>query len=354
MTDSFADKVITWQKQHGRHNLPWQIDRSPYRVWVSEVMLQQTQVATVIPYYQRFMKAFATIEQLAAADEERVLALWSGLGYYARARNLHAAAKHICQEWQGVFPTSIDDCVTLPGVGRSTAGAILSLSHNIAAPILDGNVIRVLTRHFGIRAAINRSATQRELWQLADSLLPKKNHATYTQGLMDLGADICSRTQAACDRCPLQSSCIAHQTACVDELPFKAKTKKRMPTRYTHMAIIQNKEGAIWLQKRPRTGIWGGLWCFPEYDDCDSLTTDLTTRRAVTQHIQRLEPLSHQFSHFKLIIQPVLIQLETTLQVGETNAAWYHADALSGIGLPRPVSQLLTQVCVNDKETSHV
>ncbi|MGB1141418.1 MAG: A/G-specific adenine glycosylase, partial [Halioglobus sp.] len=259
----FADRVLAWFDTHGRHDLPWQYDTTAYRVWVSEIMLQQTQVKTVIPYFERFMAAFPDVDALAGAPEDEVLHLWTGLGYYARARNLHRAAKQVAFELGGTFPDSIEGLQALPGVGRSTAGAIASIALAQRASILDGNVKRVLARLHRVAGWPGQSAVHNQLWDIAEHYTPTARCADYTQAMMDLGATLCTRSKPACALCPMANDCEANAAGDQTDYPGK-KPKKALPVRATHFLVLRNRDGDIWLEKRPAEGIWGGLWCFPE------------------------------------------------------------------------------------------
>jgi A/G-specific adenine glycosylase len=277
---SFAQKLIAWQRRHGRRGLPWQGTRDPYRVWLSEVMLQQTQVGTVIPYYTRFLARYPTVQALAQASEDDVLRLWSGLGYYARGRNLHKAARQIAASG---FPTSLPEIQNLPGVGRSTAGAIAAFAFGERAAILDANAKRVLSRCFALR--------EQDLWNVAERLVPQRGIETYTQALMDLGATVCTR-QPQCGRCPVKAACIARRTGRVAELPA-ARPRKPLPLRRVSWFIFLHARRVL-LERRPAPGIWGGLWCFPE------------KALLAASGIRRLDPIDHGFTHFRLRIQPLL------------------------------------------------
>lgn len=258
----FTRSVLRWYKKHGRHDLPWQKDINAYRVWVSEIMLQQTQVNTVIPYYERFMQTFPTVRDLAQADIDEVLHLWTGLGYYARARNLHKSARIIHTDHNNRFPDDLESIVALPGIGRSTAGAILSLALNQVAPILDGNVKRVLARYHRVEGWPGNKKTEQKLWQLAESVTPDKEFAAYTQAIMDLGATVCTRSNPLCDQCPVNNGCEARETGTQEQYPGK-KPKKTLPVKQTIFTIIENDKGEVLLEKRLPQGIWGGLWSFP-------------------------------------------------------------------------------------------
>ena len=266
--DAFSTTVLDWFQHNGRKDLPWQQNPTPYRVWISEIMLQQTQVQTVIPYYQRFMARYPDVTSLAAAPIDQVLHLWTGLGYYARARNLHKAAQQVVESFGGEFPESLESLESLPGIGRSTAGAIAALAMQLKAPILDGNVKRVLTRYFAIAGYPESSTIKKQLWEIAETLLPQdpeKNIAPYTQAMMDLGATLCTRSNPACDRCPLAENCEALRTNAIASYPGK-KPKKALPVREVNMFIVRNTAGEVLLEKRPDSGIWGGLYSLPEQE----------------------------------------------------------------------------------------
>lgn len=307
---SFAANLIGWQRQHGRRNLPWQGTRDPYRIWLSEVMLQQTQVSAVIPYYQRFVARYPTIAALAAASEDEVLRLWSGLGYYARGRNLHKAAVEIAKNG---FPKTAETLAELPGVGRSTAAAIAVFAFGERAAILDGNVKRVLSRVYG--------AGEARLWKLAERLLPRSGIETYTQGLMDLGATVCKRVPD-CTTCPVKAGCVARKSGRIAELPAP-RAKKALPWRQTSWFVVIH-QGKILLERRPSPGIWGGLWCFPE------------RRPAGCRLKRRLPPIEHGFTHFRLRIQPLLCRGAP----GKTGL-WMDLDDAARAAIPTPVRTLL-------------
>lgn len=341
----FASCLTAWQRQHGRHDLPWQNTRDPYAIWVSEIMLQQTQVSAVVPYYQRFMAAFPDVSTLARADEDRVLEHWSGLGYYSRARNLHAAAQQIVARHDGLFPQDIEAIQALPGIGRSTAAAIAAFAFGSRQAILDGNVKRVLTRCFGIDGWPGQPAVEKHLWTLAESLLPESGIEAYTQGIMDLGATLCTRSKPACTRCPFSDRCVARRENRIAELPA-AKPRKAIPERQTVMLLLL-AGNEILLEKRPPTGIWGGLWSLPEI----GIGTDVL--QAVRERF-RLEaedfpaPLpafSHTFSHFRLRItpQPVHVGRPRT-RAGESGTVWLDKQDALGAALPTPVRKLLEKL----------
>ncbi|HHS83341.1 MAG TPA: A/G-specific adenine glycosylase, partial [Gammaproteobacteria bacterium] len=309
MVDRFAERLLGWYDRHGRKGLPWQENRTAYTVWLAEIMLQQTQVATVIPYYQRFLEYFPHITVLAEADIDEVLHLWSGLGYYARGRNLHRAAQVIRDEHGGVFPQSFEEVVALPGIGRSTAGAILSQAFGQRHPILDGNVKRLLSRIHAVEGWPGKAPVERLLWQLASRYLPHERMADYTQAIMDFGATLCSRTRPACAHCPFADDCHAHQHGREQELPAPRKSS-RLPLRRTTLLLITDTEGRVLLERRPPAGIWGGLWSFPECGDemdpagwcCEELGCEVELQ-------EPLPPLHHAFSHFRLVITPLPARL---------------------------------------------
>ena len=310
---SFAQKLIRWQRRHGRHHLPWQATTDPYRIWLAEVMLQQTQVSTVIPYYEKFLARFPNVQALAAAAEEEVLRLWSGLGYYARGRNLRLAARRIAAA--GAFPRSAAEIAELPGIGRSTAAAIAAFAFGERAAILDGNVKRVLARSFG---------TQKDLWQLAERLLPKRGIEAYTQALMDLGATVCTR-RPRCDACPVARECIARKTGRIGELPA-ARPRKPLALKKVSWFVYLNR-GRVLLERRPSSGIWGGLLCFPEVE-----SPGLHNARKT-----RLDPIEHGFTHFRLRIQPVLQEVKVTHGAGR----WMAIREAQSAAVPTPVKNLL-------------
>ncbi len=346
----FAQILVAWQKQHGRHALPWQNTRDTYRIWLSEIMLQQTQVATVIPYYLRFLERFPDVFSLANAESDEVMSYWSGLGYYSRARNLHRCAKIVVEEYKGIFPSDPLLLEALPGIGKSTAAAIAVFSAGIRAAILDGNVVRVFSRLFGIAGQASDKSAKEKLWNLAYELLPESDLEAYTQGLMDLGATVCVRSKPDCPVCPFSASCVALAENRISELPAK-KTKKVSPTRKTVMLVLLS-DGKILLEKRPEIGIWGGLLSLPEFElspeaDNDRMV-DMSRLKSLADSFgkpssfQFLEPFTHVFSHFRLQITPCLIRLdERYVHVGETECVWYDMKRLDDAPLPAPVRKLL-------------
>jgi A/G-specific adenine glycosylase len=339
---AFARALLHWHTQHGRHDLPWQRDRSPYRVWISEIMLQQTQVATVIAYYQRFLQRFPDVTTLAAAPLDEVLHLWSGLGYYSRARNLHRAAQCIAGPLNGEWPLVREQLAQLPGIGRSTAAAILALSSGRREAILDGNVRRVLARYFGIDGATGERATERVLWERAEQCTPEQDVAAYTQAIMDLGATLCTRRQPLCAQCPVQVDCVAHRTGRVHELPPPRRRAGR-PVRSVVMLLAQRDDGGILLQRRPARGIWGGLWAPPQFDSVAAAEGYCSaTLRAAQVDAMALPLLRHAFTHFELQITPLRARCEGFAGVMEgADTLWYNARDPARIGLPAPIAALL-------------
>ena len=339
----FAPALLAWFDRHGRHDLPWQHPRTPYRVWLSEIMLQQTQVAVVVPYFARFVAALPDVPELASAPQDEVLALWSGLGYYARARNLHAAATQCVERHGGALPRDLDALMALPGIGRSTAGAILSQAWGDRAPILDGNVKRVLSRLFGIEGWPGLPKVEKQLWTIAGTLLPDSRLADYTQAQMDFGATLCTRAEPACPACPLRAGCIAHRDGRTAELPH-AKPGKPLPERVAHMLILEDVDRRVLLQRRPPTGVWASLWSLPEHAD------EIAARDWLERHLvgdvagaEALAPVLHGFTHYRLRILPSRIAgVQPRDPVGDNpDLRWASRAELQAIGLPAPVRRLL-------------
>ena len=345
---SFSQRILKWFDAHGRKHLPWQHDKTPYRVWISEIMLQQTQVATVIPYFERFMLLFPDVHALAHAREDEILHVWTGLGYYSRARNLHRAAKMVCNEFDGVFPSSVESLMSLPGIGQSTAGAIVALAFNKSATILDGNVKRVLARTHGVRSAINEKETENLLWSLAASYSPSERIADYTQAMMDMGATVCTRSKPQCGACPLQRSCVAYDADLISVIPAKKRGKK-LPVRTATFIILKSANGIL-LTKREPPGIWGGLYSFPEIEGVANsrVVSDFCRRQfAMTagKH-QTLHSFRHTFSHYHLDIFPVVVDIATLplkIQDG-AERIWYNPLNPVAVGLPKPVQIIMRKL----------
>lgn len=342
----FSEQLLIWFDQHGRHDLPWQQAITPYRVWVSEIMLQQTQVKTVIPYYERFMLSFPTVEALAQASQDAVLAHWAGLGYYARGRNLHKSAMKIMADFGGQFPEKYDDILALPGIGRSTAGAILSIALQQRYAILDGNVKRVLSRYFALEGWTGTKKNECFLWQQSENFTPLSRFADYTQAIMDLGATVCTRTKPACEKCPVKSGCLASQQDRVSQFPV-AKPKKEKPIKQAYFLVLENTEGQVLLQQRPQKGIWGGLWSFPEYESRQACLAHIKKYETQTMGLQSLVEWSsfrHTFSHYHLDIFPVMVLGFDEKQV-LGNGEWVCKVALNSnqtaLGVPAPVTKLV-------------
>ncbi len=344
----FPLQLLSWFDKHGRKQLPWQHNKTPYRVWVSEIMLQQTQVATVIPYFERFMTRFTDLPALAAAAEDEVLHLWAGLGYYSRARNLHRAGKKVMAELGGIFPDTLDALLTLPGIGQSTAGAILSIAFNKPTPILDGNVKRVLARFHGIREPVNDKGVEKKMWELATQYTPAKRVADYTQAIMDLGATLCTRAKPNCAACPFAHDCVAYAENCVHELPAK-KAVKKIPVRSATFLLARHRDNIL-LCKRAASGIWGGLWSLPEFSgEPDKKQLRQFCQRefgVLFDELQVLETFRHTFSHYHLDIHPVAITLKRlpAKVMEDERQIWYNPRKPSAIGLPKPVQLLLSKL----------
>jgi len=342
----FSERVLDWFDRHGRTDLPWQLQPTPYRVWVSEIMLQQTQVSTVVPYYQRFMARFPDVAALAQAGQDQVLHHWSGLGYYARARNLHAAAKMIVAEFGGRFPEAFDDVLALPGIGRSTAGAILALACGQRYPILDGNVKRVLARVHAVEGWPGQGSVSNTLWGLAERYTPGSRVAAYTQAMMDLGATLCTRSRPRCDACPLGTDCIARATGRQSDYPAP-RPKKTLPVRAVSMLLVCNGRGEVLLEQRPPAGIWGGLWSFPELaPEHDVAEWCQTTLGLGLQEVAAWPMVRHTFSHFHLDITPVVVQAgERQGSVMEGGSLlWYNMKATEERGFAAPVEKLMQRL----------
>ena len=344
MKPGISARLLAWQRRHGRHDLPWQGTRDPYRIWVAEVMLQQTQVAAVIPYYRRFVARFPDIAALAGAAQDEVLQHWSGLGYYSRARNLQRAAQLVFERHGGVFPRTLEEIGALPGIGRSTAAAIAAFAYGTRAAILDGNVKRVLARHFAVAGFPGDKRVENRLWQLAEAQLPARAVGPYTQALMDLGATLCTRARPACGDCPLAASCAARALGRVREFPAP-RPLRTVPTRATHMLLLL-QGGELLLEKRPPSGIWGGLWSLPEL--ADPAQARAHCRRHYGCSIaapQALAPFAHGFTHFRLQIQPLLCRVvQRSAAARESGQIWLGLDEAHRAAIPVPVRKLIERL----------
>ncbi|QBF81909.1 adenine DNA glycosylase [Shewanella maritima] len=350
---SFSSRIITWYDQHGRKSLPWQQNKTPYSVWISEIMLQQTQVATVIPYYQTFMTRFPTVVDLANAEQDEVLHLWTGLGYYARARNLHKAAQQVRDMHQGEFPTEFEQVLALPGIGRSTAGAILSLSLGQHHPILDGNVKRVLARHDAIDGWPGKKSVEQRLWQKTETVTPKKDIQKFNQAMMDMGANVCTRSKPKCEQCPIAIDCEAQLQGKQTQYPGK-KPKKTIPAKQAWMLVelkldkatgIMGNSPEVKLLQRPPSGIWGGLWCFPQFDSQAQLE-QFAADNQLTLAEHELSGFRHTFSHFHLDITPVLVirdnqSNDATKVMEQTPELWYNINQRAKVGLAAATERIL-------------
>lgn len=352
--EQFSSAVLEWYDQHGRHDLPWQQGITPYRVWVSEIMLQQTQVSTVLNYFGRFMDALPTVEALAAAEEDEVLHLWTGLGYYTRARNLQKTAKIVVEQYAGEFPRDVEKLTDLPGIGLSTAGAIASISMGLRAPILDGNVKRVLARYSAQEGYPGEPKVAKALWATAERFTPHSRVNHYTQAMMDLGATLCTRSKPSCLLCPLKRGCEAHLLGQETRYPLP-KPRKALPQRSTLMPLLANREGAILLYRRPSSGLWGGLWSLPELDTLADLEHLAEQHQLTLDSRQALSGLTHTFSHFQLAIEPWLVRVDSQGEhVAEADWLWYNLATPPRLGLAAPVKKLLKRAAdaLNSGESS--
>lgn len=335
----FSDALLEWFDVHGRHDLPWQVADDPYKVWVSEIMLQQTQVKTVLQYFDRFIARFPTVQDLGTATWDEVAPYWAGLGYYARARNLHKAAGIVAK--QGHFPETLEEWIALPGIGRSTAGALMSLGLRKYGVIMDGNVKRVLSRFFAIEDDLSKPIHERAMWQLAEELCPHERNHDYTQAIMDLGATVCTPKKPLCLYCPMQQHCQAHQQGLENELPFK-KAKKPVPVKSAQVLILQCGDQWLW-QQRPNTGLWGGLWCLPIIEEVHELDV-LKQSLGLKQFIQKVE-ISHSFTHFTWQLEGLVFAIDADLQEHlaiELNGIWLEPTAAVQAGIPTAMKKLIS------------
>lgn len=337
----FSDALLQWFDVHGRHDLPWQVADDPYKVWVSEIMLQQTQVKTVLQYFDRFITRFPTVNALGEASWDDVAPYWAGLGYYARARNLHKAAGIVAK--QGHFPSSLDEWMALPGIGRSTAGALMSLGLRQYGIIMDGNVKRVLARFFAIEDDLSKPVHERRLWQIAEQLCPTERNHDYTQAIMDLGATVCTPKKPLCLYCPMQQHCQAHQQGLEQQLPFK-KAKKPVPIKSAHILLLKDQHEWLW-QQRPNTGLWGGLWCLPIIEDPQQLTS-ICENLGLTKLIQRTE-ISHSFTHFTWQLEALCFEVSADQQQHlslELSGNWLKPETATEMGIPTAMKKLISAV----------
>ncbi|MGR8932679.1 MAG: A/G-specific adenine glycosylase [Gammaproteobacteria bacterium] len=341
--EEFQKKLLAWFDQHGRKDLPWQLDINPYRVWVSEIMLQQTQVAAVIAYFNRFIARFPSVQSLADADLDEVLTHWSGLGYYARARNLHKTARIVAGNG-GVFPKTLEELSGLPGIGRSTAGAILSIACGQSQPILDGNVKRVLARFHAVHGWPGNARTADQLWQISRRYTPIERCGDYTQAIMDLGATLCTRSKPQCELCPVTVGCQAKKLELVSQLP-ESKPRKELPVKQLYFLLLQDQQQRILLERRPPTGIWGGLWSLPEFDDLQQIQAWGLRRNVRFAKTRRLPSRRHTFSHYHLDYTPLFASAENpNNSVMEADGTvWYKSTDIQSLGLPTPIKRLLQQ-----------
>ncbi|MGE3296621.1 MAG: A/G-specific adenine glycosylase [Porticoccaceae bacterium] len=340
----FSARLLAWFDRHGRHDLPWQRDRSPYRVWLSEIMLQQTQVNTVIPYFERFVAVFPDVAALAAAPIDSVLHHWTGLGYYARARNLHRTAHLVVECHDGIFPATLAELTALPGIGRSTAGAIVAIACGQRAAILDGNVKRVLARHGAIAGWPGQTDVAAELWESAERLTPTERVADYTQAIMDLGATLCTRARPACERCPVRTDCLAHAKGTAEQYPGR-KPKAATPIRATRFLILRDPAGAVLLEQRPPTGVWGGLWSFPECAPETDIASQCDALGYRALGWQTRAARRHVFSHYRLDYTPVEVTVAPGFAIADGDGRrWVSPSSPGALGLPAPVKTLLSEL----------
>jgi A/G-specific adenine glycosylase len=342
---AFSKRLLDWHKDKGRKDLPWQQNITPYRVWISEIMLQQTQVSTATPYFLKFIQRFPNIDSLADSSEDEVLSYWSGLGYYSRARNILKSAKSIKSEFKSKLPKSMEELVSLPGIGRSTAGAILSIGYGLKAPILDGNVKRVLSRYFKIEEDLSKSSAQKELWLLAEKLLPKSNFNIYTQAIMDLGALVCKKKNPICSSCPQSKHCLANKYALTESIPTKMK-KKEKPQKTLYWLVAMDQEGRFALQQKDEKGAWHGLWTFLEFEET-GLREDYSKNLMKESNLILKDKLKikHSFSHYNLDIDSLILKFESNSEkILGNNQMWFNLNDLKSVGTPAPVSKIIEKV----------
>tara|TARA_X000000368_G_scaffold243227_1_gene192253 strand:- start:4902 stop:5948 length:1047 start_codon:yes stop_codon:yes gene_type:complete len=346
--NTFSNRVIKWHGESGRIDLPWQINKTPYKVWISEVMLQQTQVNTAVPYFEAFMKRFPNIDSLAESTTDEVLSYWSGLGYYARGRNIHKTACILKHDYCSSLPCSLIELESLPGIGRSTAGAIYSLGFNKSAPILDGNVKRVLSRHKRIDGILKKTATVNKLWEISEELLPDKNYGTYTQGIMDLGATVCTKSNPSCSVCPVEEDCLARIHSETALLPNRGASKRKREKEVFWLLPI-DKNNNVYLEKRPEKGIWGGLWSFIECDEKKELKKIYESKFSPNKsYIKKYKKIEHSFSHYNLKAHVFVVPLKRKFtKKTNTESIWTNVKELQSIGTPKPIQKLITEMSQN-------
>ncbi|MBJ13568.1 MAG: A/G-specific adenine glycosylase [Candidatus Marinimicrobia bacterium] len=342
--NSFSTKLINWHRENGRKNLPWQIKKTPYKVWISEIMLQQTQVKTVIPYFKKFVRIFPNISNLADSNLDEVLALWSGLGYYARARNLHKTSLILKKEFNSNLPNTLEELIKLPGIGRSTAGAILSLGFNKRAPILDGNVKRVIARYTNIREDLDNTKTLKYLWDISEELLPSEGFAIYNQSVMDLGSMVCKKTNPLCHLCPVSRSCLGKMNKTIQSIPKRKKKKNKLSKRVIWL-LPYTESSHIYLEKRPTKGIWGGLWTFLEDKNLKTILRDNKNLKMIEDSLIRHSSIKHSFTHYNLEAELYLIKSKGTDNINH----WKRIDDFNKIGVPKPILSVLKKIQRNGK-----
>ena len=342
---SFSKRLIKWHKKSGRKDLPWQINKTPYKVWISEIMLQQTQVNTAIPYFNRFIERFPDIESLAVSSDDEVLSYWSGLGYYARARNILKTSKILNEEYFSAMPESLEALKSLPGIGKSTAGAIMSLGFKKKAAILDGNVKRVLARYQRVEGDIKKASILKELWRISEDLLPKKDHSTYTQSIMDLGATVCHRKDPSCKTCPVKKQCKARKFGEMHLFPNKGEVKIK-PTKEVYWLLPIDKYGNVYLEKRENSGLWGGLWTFIEAKNQNELKKKYLKRFEGEDFLfKEFSKIEHHFSHYKLKASILTTQIENKEESTiKERSMWIGSDQVQSIGVPAPIKKIIKEI----------
>lgn len=347
---SLSRDLINWHKQSGRKNLPWQVNTNPYKVWISEIMLQQTQVKTVIPYFLKFIERYPNINSLANSGEDEVLSYWSGLGYYSRGRNLLKSAKILKKDFNSVMPNTSEELQLLPGIGKSTAGAILSLGFGIKAPILDGNAKRVLVRYYNINDPVDLTSTINQLWEIAENNLPEHECDVYTQAIMDVGALICKRSSPLCSKCPLIGTCVSRKENKHNLLPIRSP-KKEKPIKKLYWLILQNEEGEILLENKKNKGVWEGLWTFLAFKEDESRKEYIEQLNENHTVIMKDKKIKHSFTHYKLDIDLLHVRIHGKIQNLDNNKVWFNNNDIMNVGLPSPVTKELKRIKKNDSNS---